>query len=58
MVQVGRIKSTQVDIQNKLSDQIELRKVEDKKVHHWTKEIAKKRTELAASFPDGVDANC
>jgi len=53
LLQVGLIKSTEVDIQNKLSDQSELRKSEDKKVHHWTKEVAKKRSELAVSFPEG-----
>ena len=56
--QVGLIKSTEVDIQNKLSDQTELRKNEDKKANHWTKEVAKKRTQLAASFPNGEHSSC
>jgi len=52
--QVGLIKSTEVEIQNKLSDQSEVRKGEDKKLRHWTKEAAKKRTELTAAFPEGT----
>ena len=52
--QVGVIKSTQVDIENTMKDQADLRKEEDKKVRHWTREIAKKRDQMAATFPEGA----